>query len=192
MLFKRLAHAVLTLPSWEAQVEAAELLRAIPKARAAAEAQFEAAKALPPAYLRAVFNSPEAKQWPKKLLGEVGEIVSGITLGRKLNDAQTCRVRYLRVANVKDGYLDLSNVYEIEATDAEIAKLRLRFGDLLLTEGGDPDKLGRGTFWQDQIPECIHQNHIFRVRFNREHFWPPFISAQMASSYGKAAVAPPV
>ena len=112
--------------------------------------------------------------------------MSGVTLGRKLRGGGTRAVPYLRVANVKDGYLDLTNVYQLEATDAEIEKCRLEFGDLLLTEGGDPDKLGRGTFWGEQISECIHQNHIFRVRFDLKDFSPEFIAAQIGSPYGKA------
>lgn len=161
-------------------------MASVERARCSAEAQLQAAEALPAAYLRAVFASPEARAWPKKRLGEVGKIVSGITLGRKLNGAETRRVPYLRVANVKDGHLDLTDVYEIEATEPEVQKWRLTFGDLLLTEGGDRDKLGRGTFWQEQISECIHQNHIFRVRFDCAQFSPQFVSAQIASSYGKA------
>jgi len=164
-----------------------EQMDAIEKARAAAQVQLEAAKALPAAYLRAVFNSPEAQKWPKKRLGEVGEIVSGITLGRKLPRGATTRhIPYLRVANVKDGHLDLSDVYEIEATEAEIEKLRLKAWDILLTEGGDPDKVGRGNFWFAHYPECIHQNHIFRIRFDLNYFSPLFISYQIASPYGKS------
>ena len=82
--------------------------------------------------------------------------------------------------------MDLSDVYDIEATDEEIDRLRLRVGDLLLTEGGDADKLGRGTLWRGELPLCIHQNHIFRVRFDLEQFSPDFIAAQTASPYGKA------
>lgn len=120
-------------------------------------------------------------------LGEAGEIGSGVTLGRRLVGVERTRsVPYLRVANVKDGRLDLSDVYHLEATEVEIEKLRLRWGGLLLTEGGDPDKLGRGTFWQNQIPECVHQNHIFRVRLDVARFSPAFVSAQIASPYGKA------
>jgi type I restriction enzyme S subunit len=178
------------LPPLEEQKRIAAILNeqmgAVERARAAAETQLEAAKALPAAYLRAAFSSPEAQRWHKKRLADVGNIVSGITLGRKLNGAETRRVPYLRVANVKDGFLDLSDVYNIEATETEIAKCVLRHGDLLLTEGGDPDKLGRGSFWQGQIPECIHQNHIFRVRFDLNAVSPQFMSAQMASTYGKA------
>jgi type I restriction enzyme S subunit len=124
--------------------------------------------------------------WRRIRLGDVGEIVSGITLGRRVNGVRTRTVPYLRVANVKDGYLDLSDVYGIDATEVEIQKLRLQHGDLLLTEGGDADKLGRGTFWEEQLPECIHQNHIFRVRFDPDRFCPKFLSAQLASPYGKS------
>lgn len=128
---------------------------------------------------------PPPPGWQCVPLGEVGEIVSGVTLGRKLRDSRTHRIPYLRVANVKDAHLDLSDVYEIEASEDEIDKLRLRVGDLLLTEGGDADKLGRGTLWRGELPLCIHQNHIFRVRFDTEQFWPEFIAAQVASPYGK-------
>ena len=64
----------------------------------------------------------------------------------------------------KPGHLDLSELKMIEATPAEIAELMLRAGDVLLTEGGDYDKLGRGALLEEDIGECIHQNHVFRVR----------------------------
>jgi type I restriction enzyme S subunit len=186
----RLLSLEIPLPSLAEQRRIAATLReqiaTVEKARAAAEAQLEAAKAMPGAYLREVFRSPEAQRWPKKRLRDVGEIVSGITLGRKLRTAETRLVPYLRVANVKDGRLDLSDVYQIAATEDETAKLQLKYGDLLLTEGGDPDKLGRGTFWEDQLPLCLHQNHIFRVRLDVMEFSPDFLSAQMSSAYGKA------
>lgn len=184
-----LAELEIPLPPLDEQKRIAAILNdqmaAVERARAAAQAQLAAAQALPAAYLRAVFSSPEARAWSARKLGEVGEIISGVTLGRKLNGAETTRVPYLRVANVKDGYLDLSDVYEIEATSTEIEKCALRYGDLLLTEGGDPDKLGRGTFWEAKIPRCIHQNHIFRVRFDLASISPQFMSAQFGSAYGK-------
>jgi type I restriction enzyme S subunit len=119
-------------------------------------------------------------------LGEVADIVSGITLGRPLRGQATRRVPYLRVANVKDRWLDLSDVYEIEATEAEIEKCRLQYGDILLTEGGDADKLGRGMYWEEQLPLCLHQNHIFRVRLPNDAFCPEYAAFQFGSPYGKA------
>ncbi|QLE48315.1 hypothetical protein FD724_09410 [Nostoc sp. C057] len=68
----------------------------------------------------------------------------------------------------------------------EREKWQLQPGDILLTEGGDWDKLGRGTVWQEEIPNCIHQNHIYRLRINLNEFDPYYLSALIASPYGKA------
>jgi type I restriction enzyme S subunit len=119
------------------------------------------------------------------LLGEVADITSGVTKGRKLRNQSTREVPYLAVVNVQDRHLVLDPVKMIEATDAEIAKYRLLRSDLLLTEGGDRDKLGRGTLWQDELPECIHQNHIFRVRLHDERWVPVFLNWLVGSDRGK-------
>ena len=63
-----------------------EQMMAVERARAAAEAQWEAAKALPAAYLRAVFNSLEAQRWPRKKLGEVAKLERGKFTPRPRND----------------------------------------------------------------------------------------------------------
>jgi len=91
----------------------------------------------------------------------------------------------MRVANVQDGFLNLSEIKTIEIKSYELAKYFLQEGDILLTEGGDPDKLGRGAVWQNQIENCIHQNHIFKVRADRNLFTPEFLSLQFGSDYGK-------
>jgi type I restriction enzyme, S subunit len=119
-------------------------------------------------------------------LGDVSEIVSGITVGRQVQGQQVRRVRYLAVVNVQDKALDLSIVKTIDATEEEIGRYRLRTDDLLLTEGGDPDKLGRGTLWNDEVPECIHQNHIFRVRLTSDQIDPLFLNWLVGSRRGKA------
>lgn len=124
--------------------------------------------------------------WPVVPLRDVAEIAAGITLGRKTKDIDLTPVPYLRVANVQDGRLNLSEVKMIEASVREIEKWRLRAGDLLLTEGGDLDKLGRGTCWRDELPLCIHQNHIFRVRLPQDRYDPDFVALQVGSGYGKA------
>lgn len=124
--------------------------------------------------------------WRTARLGEVGTIGAGITLGKLFLHEETRLVPYLRVANVKDGYLDLADVSRLALPEWEIQKCLLRQGDLLLTEGGDPDKLGRGTVWEGQLPECVHQNHIFRVRFNPAQIEPKFVAFELQSPYGKA------
>jgi type I restriction enzyme S subunit len=103
--------------------------------------------------------------WTWASLDELTLIVGGITKGQKRGPGERLRpVPYLRVANVQRGFLDLTDMKEIAATAEEIRELRLEVGDILLNEGGDRDKLGRGWVWGGEIPECIHQNHVFRAR----------------------------
>lgn len=113
-------------------------------------------------------------------LSEIADAASGITKGRRTSEA-TEPAPYLAVANVQAGYLRMENVKTIEATKAEIERYALRHGDLVLTEGGDPDKLGRGTVWRSELPLCLHQNHVFRVRIHGSgHVLPEYLAAFMA------------
>lgn len=144
---------------------------------------------LPQAIFLEMFGDPTANPngWPKTAqLADVSELVSGITKGRKVNGRAVREIPYLAVVNVQDRHLNLSAVKTIEATEDEIQRYRLRSGDLLLTEGGDPDKLGRGSLWNGELPEAIHQNHIFRVRVTSPALTPLYLSWLIGSSYGKA------
>ena len=100
-------------------------------------------------------------EWRKTQLRHCAAIKSGITLGKKYEKTDSLVERpYLRVANVQDGYVDLSVLTTIEVTQDEDLKYRLRAGDVLMTEGGDRDKLGRGCVWHGEIEPCLHQNHM--------------------------------
>jgi len=160
-------------------------LDAAARMRGAVENQLETARTLAQRQLDTFFRGTQANDWPLIPLPEVADVVAGVTLGRRLDVSSARPVAYLRVANVKDGHLDLSDLAETLATEPEIGRLRLESGDVLLTEGGDPDKLGRGTVWREEAAECIHQNHIFRARLDPRRANPIFVSAQMGSAYGK-------
>lgn len=134
-----------------------------------------------------IFGDPvtNPKDWADTFcLGDVADICSGITKGRRAND-KVREISYLAVANVQDRYLKLDMVKTIEATAAEIDRYRLVVNDLLLTEGGDPDKLGRGALWDGSISECIHQNHVFRVRVNSVSINPVYLNWLVGSARGK-------
>jgi restriction endonuclease S subunit len=123
--------------------------------------------------------------WRIGQLREVADIASGVTLGRNLNEAGTLELPYLRVANVQDGYLNLADVKTVRIFPGELDRFRLRRGDVLMNEGGDYDKLGRVTVWEDQIPVCLHQNHVFRVRCRPDVFNCYFLAAVSGSEIGK-------
>ncbi|MFI5489201.1 restriction endonuclease subunit S [Micromonospora echinaurantiaca] len=109
--------------------------------------------------------TPLPNGWRWAMLGEIADVVGGVTKDSKLQSRpDLVEVPYLRVANVQRGRIDLSNVATIRVPPQKAAQLELQPGDVLLNEGGDRDKLGRGWVWQGQIPGCIHQNHVFRAR----------------------------
>jgi len=115
----------------------------------------------------------------------LGEIASGVAKGTKRDaNVQVREVPYLRVANVQRGFLDLSEVKTILATERDITELTLKAGDILFNEGGDRDKLGRGWVWRDEVANCIHQNHVFRLRSYLPEVLPELISHH-GNTFGK-------
>lgn len=120
---------------------------------------------------------PDGWCWAR--MDQLADVVGGITKDGKVSEGRL--VPYLRVANVQRGRLDLTEVKEILASEAKIAALRLLPGDILLNEGGDRDKLGRGWVWAGEIDECIHQNHVFRARV-----WAGGLDARYVSHYANS------
>jgi len=86
---------------------------------------------------------------------------------------------YLRVANVQKGRLDLSEIKYIDVPDAEMDTCRLKGGDLLVCEGNSADLVGRPAIWNNEIPDCVHQNHILKVRINPDVALPHFVLEYM-------------
>ena len=124
-------------------------------------------------------------EWRELQLETMADIVSGITKGRKIAGKQLTKVPYMAVSNVKDGYIDWTTVKTIEATDQEINQYRLLPDDVLMTEGGDPDKLGRGAIIRTPLENCIHQNHIFRVRLDESHILPDYFAEYLKHQRAK-------
>ncbi len=138
-------------------------------------------------YRQAVISAafPEMTDENTVRLDEIADISGGITKGRDLSKQETIHLPYLRVANVQNGYLDLSQMKTIELKASEMEKYLLCAGDVLYTEGGDRDKLGRGTVWNDEIPNCVHQNHIFKARLDRAMANPRYVAYWSMSAFAR-------
>ena len=126
-----------------------------------------------------------SKGWPEAKLENMADVVSGITKGRKTKAEDLTEVPYMAVSNVKDGYIDWTTMKTIEATQQEIEKYRLLADDVLMTEGGDPDKVGRGAIIKEPLENCIHQNHIFRVRLDESMMRPEFFAEYLQHQRSK-------
>jgi len=171
------------LPSLEEQRRIAAILDQAGTLRAKRRQVLAHLDALNQSIFQDIFDGRQTKA---ALLGDVAEVVSGITKGRRTTEP-TQPFPYLAVANVQAGHLKLDTVKTIDATDSEVSRFALRTGDLVLTEGGDPDKLGRGTVWRGEIATCLHQNHVFRVRLSQDsQVLPDYLSAFLAGREAKS------
>lgn len=96
-------------------------------------------------------------------MSEVGDIQMGRQLSPKYKTGQNSRP-YLRVANVFDGYIDTSDVGEMDFSDTEFAIYRLQKGDVLLNEGQSRELVGRSAIFHDEVKDCCFQNTLIRFR----------------------------
>jgi type I restriction enzyme S subunit len=123
-----------------------------------------------------------ATAWQVKRLKFIARVQTGMAKGKDLAGTETIEIPYLRVANVQDGYLDLDEVTTMPVPAGDLPRYLLKPGDVLMNEGGDFDKLGRGHVWHGQIDPCIHQNHVFAVR-------PHGVSPEWLNAYTGSAPA---
>lgn len=126
--------------------------------------------------------------WKTGQLKFFASIRSGITLGKKYESLdKLIEMPYLRVANVQGEYVDLGNIATISVLPEEVEKYSLHAGELLMTEGGDRDKLGRGCVWNGEIEPCLHQNHVFAVSTDSEkldvHYLDYVTTSDIARTY---------
>lgn len=175
------------VPSLEEQRRIVDVLKRADGIRRLRKQAQDTARQLIPALFIDMFGDPSTNpnSFEVRPLKETADIGSGVTKGRKLDGYETIDLPYLAVANVQDGHLNLDRVKSIRIKPSEIEKYRVLPGDFLMTEGGDPDKLGRGAIWSGEIETCLHQNHVFRVRCNQEVLLPEYLRSLVGSHYGK-------
>ena len=124
-------------------------------------------------------------RFPVVELGTVGRVSYGLQKS-PLNRPKTHPRPYLRVANVQRWRLDLAEIKMIDLPDRDMPKYRLEDGDILLCEGNSAELVGRGAIWRNEIPNCVHQNHILRTRLDVSRVIPEFALAVINSAYGQA------
>lgn len=124
------------------------------------------------------------EEWEVVRLEDVAKVQTGIAKNKNIKTENGVILPYLRVANVQDGFVDLSEVKHISVDESDVKRYLLQKGDVLFTEGGDNDKLGRGCVWEAQLNPCLYQNHIFAVRCSSSIF-PYYLSLYAASPKGK-------
>lgn len=185
--WRELASFEFDLPPLDQQRRIAEILWAMDEVVITFEDGLRANDEALIANLRAMFGNGVGKERFKVVpLSSIARLQTGIAKGKKYPaSVSTVELPYLRVANVQDGHLNLSEMKSIVIPETDKDKYLLRNGDVVICEGGDFDKVGRGAIWRDQVADCLHQNHVFSLRANSSTILPEFLALQLASPYGK-------
>lgn len=173
----------IALPPLPEQQKIAAILKAVDDKLGVIARQIETIQALKQGLMQSLFSQCAA-DWPTVQLQEVAEVRTGVAKGKKGLKEPT-ELPYLRVANVQDGHIDLTEVKTIAVEAIQVERYALQPGDVLMTEGGDFDKLGRGDVWEGQISPCLHQNHVFAVRPAPSKLNSYYLAALAASDYGR-------
>lgn len=103
----------------------------------------------------------------RTFLGEASRSIdAGITLGsHRVPRKHTAG--YLRVANVRKGWVDSSDIARLEALERDRKRYGLQSGDVLVVEGhADPDQIARSAVVGPELAGLLYQNHLFRIRFD--------------------------
>ena len=124
------------------------------------------------------------EEWEVVRLGDIAKVQTGVAKNSKKKKENPITLPYLRVANVQDGFVDLSEIKHIVIDKNKAERYLLQKGDVLFNEGGDNDKLGRGCVWEAKINPCAHQNHVFAVRCSSK-ISPYYLAIFAASTIGK-------
>lgn len=123
--------------------------------------------------------------WGVTAFDEVAVVIGGVTKGRNLRGKQVMICPYLAAANVQRGYFKLEGLKSIEIASDELDKYQVQEGDLLITEGGDWDKVGRTAIWRGGVENCLHQNHVFKARVPSRQLLNEWVELVFNSGVGR-------
>jgi type I restriction enzyme S subunit len=184
---KSLAELKIPLPPLDDQIRIAAVLTRAEKLTAKRKESIKALDEFLKSTFLEMFGDPvkNEKGWKKNELGNVSHIQGGLQVTTK-RASNPIELPYLRVANVYRDLLDLREIKTIKVTEAEAARVCLEKGDILVVEGhGNPTEIGRSAVWDGSIQNCLHQNHLIRVRVNADYALPVFISYYINSASGR-------
>jgi type I restriction enzyme, S subunit len=125
------------------------------------------------------------EHWAVTAFDEVALVIGGVTKGRDLRGKRVMVCPYLAVTNVQRGYFKLEGLKSIDIAEDELPKYLVHEGDLLITEGGDWDKVGRTAIWRGGVERCLHQNHVFKARVPSEQLLTAWVELVFNSGIGR-------
>jgi type I restriction enzyme S subunit len=145
-----------------------EQLAAVEKARKASEARLEAARTLPAAYLREIFESDESQRWQESTIGEIAlEVQNGIY---KSSEFYGEGKPFLRMYNVENTswHINQNNLAKVIIDANEQTKFELKKGDLLISRVNSHELVGKCAWVTDEEEGYVFENMLIRVKLSSD------------------------
>lgn len=143
----------------------------------------EEAEALAGAYAKEMFDLDGKYQ--KNLVETICDVRGGIQKSSARIPGANPR-RYITVTHVQRNWIDITDPRYFEVSDEELERWRLIKGDVLVIEGnGSAEQIGRTALFSGEIEDCVHQNHVIRVRPNQNKIVPEYLNAYFNSPSGQ-------
>jgi type I restriction enzyme, S subunit len=119
------------------------------------------------------------EHWEVRRVKELGNLVLGKMLDNVQESGKFLKP-YLKSKNI--GWLKItdSNVEEMYFSVYEIALYRIRYGDLLFSEGGE---VGKTAYWYDELTECYIQNSVHKFTTNKKNSSRYFLYLSFAAGH---------
>ena len=154
-------------------IKTQELIQTVENARIACEKQLEAAKALPSAYLREVFESEEAKKWERKRLGEV--LLTSPQYGlTAMADKFEKDYIYIRITDITDnGKIKTGDLRFIELEKETFEKYRVCNGDILIARSGSVGRIYLVKEY-DLLKPAVFASYLIRFKLNSDTILPQY------------------
>ncbi len=118
-------------------------------------------------------------EWRGSSIGELFDVQQGKALSPQARQGKSPRP-FLRTANVLWARLDLAKLDRMDFDPAEAERLALKDRDLLVCEGGE---IGRTAIWRCEVPGCLYQNHIHRLRRKDVNVEPEFVMYWLQAAF---------
>lgn len=184
---EKLSGLEIILPSLPEQQRIAQLLKiklaAVERARQASEARLAAARELSAAYLREVFESEEAQEWPTAALIDICCSKGQYGTSRKSNQDGN-GVPILGMKHIQDGRLVYNDLSHADLDSAERKKYLLNRGDIIFNRTNSAELVGKSAVF-DSEKEMVFASYLIRFAIDQEKCDPRFINAYINSAQGR-------
>ena len=179
---ERLLDLQMALPDVPQQKRIAAALReqtaVVERARAAAEAQLEAASALPVAYILSAFEESKTRAWPTGPLADVCTLLPSRSIASDGDTVvQTITTACLSETGFRPEGVKTARMWAESATDCVV-----RRGEVLVARSNTPELVGRACLFDGSPPSVVASDLTIRVEAGTK-MYAPFLAAFLSFLY---------